>query len=214
MEVLKWSPENNDSIAARAAEVLANGGVIVYPTDTIYGLGADATNESAVSKIRTIKGSDDEKAYLCMVSSIEEMHSYADMSETAQALADSFLPGMLSLVLNRKGTQLAPSVAPVREAHLISLRIPNHELSLALSRYLGKPITSTSANVTGQPSGHTFDEVLAGLSEHHHLIDLAIDAGDAIRSLPSTIVDLSGDTPVIVREGAIPAQDILKALDL
>ena len=209
MEIIKWTETNNDTIAQKAAEVLRGGGAIIYPTDTLYGLGADATNEVAVAAVRTIKGSGDEKAYLCMVSDMEAAGEFAESSKGSPCyrLAEAFLPGPLSIILNKRGDMLAPSVAPGRTN--IGIRMPNHPFFISLSKHFGKPITSTSANTTGSIPGTTFEEVLANLSEHHNRITLAIDAGPVISTTPSTVVDLSGEAPIIIREGATPAVDIL-----
>ena len=216
--LLKIHPENPGERHLKIiTDCLHDGGVIIYPTDTLYGLGADATNEASVAAVRAIKGSADEKAFLCMVSDIDTAGEFVQcksdlQDEQARALSAAFLPGPLSIILNMCGDALAPSVAPRRTN--IGIRMPDHPFCISLANALGKPITSTSANITGTTPGKTFEEVLANLSEHHDRIALAIDAGPVTNSTPSTVVDLSGDMPTIIREGAIPAVDILRKMDV
>jgi L-threonylcarbamoyladenylate synthase len=184
-----------------AAQSVLNGGVIIYPTDTVYGLGADATNPAAVARVRTIKGRDADKPILAMVRDIAMLEEYAVLTPMAQVLARALLPGPLTLVLTQRGEGLNP-VAQVDGS--VGFRIPNHPTCRALMEHIDRPVTSTSVNKSGLPQPHTLPAMLAQLGEHVDLIDQILDEGPLTPSPASTIVDARGDEPRILREGPIP----------
>lgn len=193
----------------RAAEVLEAGGVIVYPTDTVYGLGADAINEAAVERVAMIKGREAGKPMLVMVSSVADMERYAEVTELARALVDEFLPGPLSLELKKK--ESAPP-APIGGTDFLSFRIPDQPFCAALSRAFKKPITSTSVNRSGHEQPRTLSAMLAQLGDAARHIDLVVDAGELPESLPSTLVSARGTQAVILREGAVSREALLAYL--
>jgi len=128
--------------AKTTAHVIAAGGVVLYPTDTLYGLGADALSNEAVAKVYDLKGRDERKPIHAIVADEEMMEAYAELGGSAKALASQFLPGALTLVL-RKKEGVEGGIAKGRTT--IGLRIPNDEFCLALARILGRPYTTTSA---------------------------------------------------------------------
>jgi L-threonylcarbamoyladenylate synthase len=192
-------------VVERACEVLRAGGVIVYPTDTIYGLGADATNHDAVVRVQRIKGRAPGHSILALASGIAMVEEYAHVTALARALADAFLPGPLSLILTARGTKLS---ALAGSDNTVGFRIPNHPLSLALAQTLGRPCTSTSVNRSGEPPLLNPSTLTETLGDAAHSIKLVLDAGPSTRALPSTIVDARGERALILREGAIPRQEL------
>lgn len=194
---------------ARAEAVLASGGVILYPTDTLYGLGVDALSDEAVAKLYVIKGREAGKPIHCIVADMEMAQRYAEVTPLAVSLAWRFLPGALTLILKKKpgtGSGIA------RGIDTIGIRIPLNDFCRALARRFGKPYTTTSANVSGAAPGRSVDDILEQLGERGRLIDLVIDAGELPLRLPSTVVDASSGQLLMLREGAIPVRDIDNAV--
>lgn len=214
MEIIRLTDSNIEEAALAAAEVLNNGGVVLYPTDTLYALGAEAFQTSGVDKIYAIKGRDAAKPIHAIVPSVETMEMFAEMPNEAHTLAKDFLPGPLTLILKKK-PEFTSGIG--RDIETIGFRIPNHPFCIALSQKFPHPITTTSANVAGLETMNTVGEILDQLGEAETDIDLVIDAGELPGSLPSTVVDLSEvghaeGHPTINREGAIPAAEIWEAI--
>lgn len=198
--------------SAYAAELLQRGEVIVYPTDTVYGLGADARIEKGIAKINTIKGraGETQKPFLIAVADAPMAEEYALWSATADMLARVFLPGPLTLVLPKKNN--LPSILTASET-TIGIRMPNHPFCLALARALQGPVVSTSVNQTGAaPLGH-LENIARALGDRAEEVPCVFDAGILPPSAPSTIVRLLGDTVEVLREGAISKADIEKVLN-
>ncbi len=193
------------AIVQKGLAVLRRGGLVAFPTDTVYGLGASAEISAAVELVYAAKSRPREMALPLLVASVAEIERLsAGLSAAARCLIDSFLPGALTIVV--------PASAAV-PAHVtagkgtVALRIPDHPVPLALIRGLGTPIIGTSANLSGQPSPLTAEEVRAQIGER---VDLIIDAGRC-PGVESTIVDVTGAAPVLLRRGAISQQEIERA---
>jgi L-threonylcarbamoyladenylate synthase len=193
--------ESHEEQLAEAARSLERGKVIVCPTDTVYGLGADATNPEAVAHVRALKGSDTDKPILALVDSMNMLKTYAHVTPLAEALAEQFLPGPLALVLETSTDDLHALTAPDGS---VGFRMPDHTCSLSLATKLGRPITSTSVNKSGEPQPLTLDDMIGMLDERalEHL-EVVLDDGALEESTPSTVVDARGEKAVILREGAI-----------
>jgi len=191
----------------RAAQIMASGGVILYPTDTLYGLGADALSDEALAKIRRIKGRDQQKPIHAVVADMAMTAAYAEVNNAARSLAQKFFPGPLTLILKKKGG-IETGIA--RGMSTFGIRIPDNTFCIDLAREFGKPFTTTSANASGVAPKRSVDEIIEQLGDNAQMIDLAIDAGELPERAPSTIVDVSDGHMVILREGAIAAQDIDK----
>lgn len=131
---------------ARAAQILASGGVILYPTDTLYGLGADALSDEAVAKIKRIKGRNEQKPIHAVVADMAMAERYAGVNNVARSLAQKFLPGPLTLILKKK-EGIETGIA--RDMSTFGIRIPDNVFCLDLAREFGKPFTTTSANASG-----------------------------------------------------------------
>lgn len=204
MRFIRISEVGHETAAKEAAEVLLRGGVVLYPTDTLYGLGVVHDNQDALARLRTLKGRDVKKPISLIVSDHRALELHADMSEGARALAAQHLPGALTLVL------------PARE-HIpqdfvmyggVGLRIPDDPFTMLLARTLGKPYTATSANISGHATQEDPMSIVIALGPRTELIDLVIDDGERAGGTGSTVVRYTDDTPVILREGRIP-RDVL-----
>lgn len=184
--------------------------ISLYPTDTIYGLGVDATDADAVSRLIELKGRDEKKPISIVVLDMAMAREYAEVTPLAEKLAEKFLPGKLTIVLNAKNnlpSQLTAGTGTV------GIRIPNHPVPMMLVQKIGKPITATSANVADLPTLSRPKEILAQFGERASLITEVIDEDVLPNSEPSTVVDARGETPVILREGAVFESEIMSAAD-
>ncbi|HUQ30275.1 MAG TPA: L-threonylcarbamoyladenylate synthase [Candidatus Paceibacterota bacterium] len=192
-------------LAKEAADVLRSGGVVLYPTDTLYGLGADALSNEAVDRVYAVKGRDPKKPMHAIVKSVETAQSYGEITEEARRLAARFWPGPLTLVLKKKSV-VRTGIA--RDMDTIGLRVPQNQFCRALCEAFGGLITTTSANISGAPPVFRPADILAQLGNHADRIDLVIDAGVLPESKPSTLIDLSTDTLTLLREGKISIEEI------
>ena len=209
METLGLSDAGVEACAHRAADILRAGGIILYPTDTLYGLGCDALSDEALSKVQKIKGRDEKKPVHAMIADLGMAEKYAVLNENAYTLARAFWPGSLTLIL-KKMPDIKTGIS--RDLETFGVRVSDHPFCLALAEAFGKPYTGTSANRSGEESKRSIPEILAQLGEAVRYIDLVIDAGELPSSLPSTVVDAHLPRPVILREGAISAGEIWEVL--
>ena len=209
MERITLTSGNVEECASRAAEVLRAGGVVLYPTDTLYGLGGDALSDTAVANICSIKGRDEGKPVHAIVADMAMAEKFGNVTQHAQLLAKKF-GGKVTLVV-KKVSEVDTGIA--RGISTFGFRIPDNEFCIALTRSFGGPVTATSANTSGLPSARRVDDILAQLGASAEKIDLVIDAGELPERKPSTVVDLSGAGPDILREGAVPAAEIRALLD-
>jgi L-threonylcarbamoyladenylate synthase len=185
-----------------ALDVLRAGGLIAFPTDTVYGLAADLHQPDAIQKLYEVKGRDAGKAIAVLVGRPDHVDLVsAGMTEAAARLAARFWPGGLTLVLPKR-PGLPENLSPLPT---IGVRMPDHPFALALLRAAG-PLAVTSANLSGQASPQTAEEVLAQLEGK---LDLLLDGGRCPGGVPSTVVDCAGADLRILRQGAIPAEEIL-----
>lgn len=209
METLRLDKVGVEAAALRAAEVLRDGGAILYPTDTLYGLGADALSDEAVAKVKRIKERDEKKPIYAIVEDLEAAKEFAIVNETAELLANEFWPGPLTLILKKK-PEASSGIA--RGMSTFGARVPHHAFCGTLAREFGAPYTTTSANKSGEEPLRAIESILEQLGKVAREIDLVIDAGELPERKPSTVVDISHGRPVILREGAISAGDIWETL--
>jgi L-threonylcarbamoyladenylate synthase len=192
---------------ARAVEILRRGGLVAFPTETVYGLGADASNDAAVARMYRVKGRPAAHPVIVHVADASRIDAWArDVPASARLLAERFWPGPLTLVLKR-----APHVhdAVTGGQDTIGLRVPAHPLALALLRNFGGGIAAPSANRFGRISPTTAQHVRDDLGDE---VDLVLDGGSCEVGIESTIVDLSSGHPVLLRPGGIAATDIAAVL--
>jgi L-threonylcarbamoyladenylate synthase len=186
----------------KGVKILQKGGVIAFPTDTVYGLGADAFNSTAVERIYEIKNRPKQQQFPLLIANVERLTTLASpIPEIAWFLAKRFWPGGLTLVLLK--TDSAP--AYLASEATIAVRIPNHPVCQTLIQHLGKPIIGTSANISGQPAALTAEEVKQQLGG---TIDFIINGGKCPGGKESTIVDVTHEPPIILRQGIIPSHEI------
>jgi len=200
------TPDLEQAIA-QGVEVLRRGGLVAYPTDTVYGLGADPFNLSAVERVFEAKGRPEGMALPLLLGEVEQLEQVvAEVPPSAWVLIRRFWPGALTLVLPR-----APQVPALVTARgwTVAVRLPDHPIPRALARGLGRPITGTSANLHGAPPARTADEVRRQLGSR---VDWVLEGGPPPQGRPSTIVDLTGPRPRLLREGAVPPSALQEAL--
>ncbi len=185
--------------------ILQKGGVIAFPTDTVYGLGADAFNATAIERIYQIKNRPKHRQFPLLIADVKELTVLVDpIPEIAWFLARRLWPGGLTLVLPKKGSvpvHLAPGTT-------IAVRVPDHPVCLAVIKHLGNPVIGTSANISGQPAALTAEEVEQQLGGK---IDFIIDGGKCPGGKESTVADVTHESPIILRHGIIPAYEIDEA---
>lgn len=186
-----------------AVALLKNGGVVAFPTDTLYGLGADFSSAKAVQRVLDIKGRAWDMGLPLLLADADDLAVVAAaIPDAVLALARRFWPGALTLVVPRSSA-VPDLVTGGRDT--VAVRVPDHPVPLALARGLGRPITGTSANLAGQPPSLTAGDVRSGLGES---VDLIIDDGPSPLGKQSTIVDATGPLLKLLRPGAISLSDI------
>ena len=191
----------------KAISILKKGGVVAYPTDTVYGLGACMTDTAAVDRIFQVKGRPKGMALPVLLADKVQMESIVtSVPLSALRLADEFFPGALTIILPK--SDIVPDII-TGGGRTVAFRIPDHRVPLALIKGLGKPIVGTSANLSGQPSALTAAEVQAQIGDK---IDMVIDGGRCPGGIESTVIDLSGKKPVVRRQGAISIEKLRKIL--
>lgn len=185
-----------------AASIILTGGLIVYPTETLYGIGVDATNGNAIARVHALKQRDG-KPILIIVRSFAMLQPLVrDISDTAMMLMERFWPGPLTLVFEASD-QVPRQLMQGRTT--IGMRIPASEVCLRLLNACQRPITSTSANISGKPASRTIDDITHSFPSG---IDLLLNGGAIGSSSPSTVVSVTGKKPELIREGAIPFSSI------
>ena len=196
---------NDPQALDRALETLQAGGMVAFPTDTVYGLGALIQLPESIQALYAVKGREAAKAIPVLLSSSDELEWVAmSVSAMARRLADRFWPGPLTLVVPKR-----PDLPAELSLHpTIGVRMPNHRVALALLRVTG-PLAVTSANCSGGVSSVTAQEVVAQLGGR---IELILDGGQTPGRMSSTVVDCSGHAPVILRQGLISLEDLLQVL--
>jgi L-threonylcarbamoyladenylate synthase len=199
---------DRDAGRAAAIEVLRGGGIVALPTDTVYGVAVALGARDGIERLFAAKRRPAEKAVMLLLAEIDQASEAGRMTPAAEALAQAFWPGGLSLIVPQRPDVPWPPVL-TGGAGTIGLRVPDHPTPRALARAVG-PLPTTSANVSGLPEAGDAADILVQLGE---AIELILDGGRAHGGPASTVVDCSGDRPVILRAGAIPADLLAATLD-
>lgn len=192
---------------AEAAQILRDGGLVAFPTETVYGLGADAMNDEAVGKVYAAKGRPSDNPMIVHVAKTEDLKSLTEnITEDMKKLAESFWPGPLTMVVRAR-----PGVSRITTGGLdtVAVRMPDNETALRLIEKAGVPIAGPSANLSGHPSptssSHVYDDL-------HDRIDAVIQGEKCKVGIESTVVDMTGELPVILRPGVVTAEQIGQVL--
>ena len=189
-----------------AADVLDAGGIVAYPTDTLYGLAADPRRDDAVMRLFEVKGRQDGAAIALIAADSAQAERAGSFGETERRLAAALWPGPLTIVVRAAASMSQRLLGP---SGTIGVRVPAHAVARALARAFGMPITATSANLSGRPPAVTADEVAASMGDR---IDLLVEAGPAPGGPPSTIVAVADGRPTLIRAGAVPWDRVLESL--
>jgi L-threonylcarbamoyladenylate synthase len=202
--VSEWLPANHPQAGPRAAEVIRAGGLVILPTDTVYGVACDLWQADAVAALYKAKHRPPEKAIPILLSDFDAVNLVASKVQSlARRLADAFWPGPLTIAIPKRA-----EVSEIVSAYpTVGLRIPDHEAARTILRACGGALAVTSANRSGGDNSLTAEEAAAALPD----VDLVLDGGVCPGGRPSTVVDLSEDTVRIVRVGAI-SEDLIRAV--
>lgn len=204
MEIIRLTEERMRSALERARDVLARGGIVLYPTDTLYGLAVDAHNPGALARLRLLKGRETKKPISIVAHSVEALDAYVTWNDIARDLAARHLPGGLTLVLPAR-----PAVPlDVQLIGQVGVRVPEDVFSRALATIYGGVFTATSANRSGETTQGTVNDILTQFGPRITEIDLVIDDGERAGGIGSTVVTFRNGTPYVVREGVISREQL------
>jgi L-threonylcarbamoyladenylate synthase len=203
MPLLHVDPASDDAVLDRAADVLRSGGLVAFPTETVYGLGAHAFDEDAVERVFAVKGRPGDNPLIVHLADAAQLPMVAAaVTPLATALAARWWPGPLTLVLDAH-----PALPPQTTAGLrtVAVRVPGHAVARALIERAGVPVAAPSANRSGRPSPTTAAHVVDDLGGE---VDIVIDGGPCQIGVESTVVDARGARPVVLREGSVTREDL------
>ncbi|WP_448576354.1 L-threonylcarbamoyladenylate synthase [Thermomicrobium sp.] len=204
MKVLRADEPGSIEIAA---QVLREGGLVVFPTDTVYGVGAAVDRPDAVARLYVAKGRPLEKPIPVLIADLDQLERLAcEVTPEARLLAQRFWPGALTIVVPAQ-PWLPKEI--VRETGAVGLRMPDHPVALAIIRAAGGAVATTSANRSGEREACTVNEAIAALGD---VVDLYIDGGRTPGGIPSTVVGFERSGLVVLRRGALPVEVIEQAL--
>ncbi len=207
-KIVCLDPEAPDNaVIKRAASIIQDGGVVLFPTTGLYGLGTNALNQEAVGKIFSLKKRPPEKPVLILIHHAGALDQLVqEIPESAVRIMDAYWPGNVTLVFRAN-----PSLSSILTAGTkkIGVRLPMHPVAKELVKQVGLPITGTSANLSGQPGCAEIKDIDPAVTQG---VDLVIDAGKLKGGIGSTVVDVTTTPPSILREGAVPASQIKAAL--
>ena len=198
-KINKFNPE--PEIISQAAGIIKNGGLVAFPTETVYGLGADALNAEAVKKIYLAKGRPSDNPLILHVAEFNQVHELVEVNEAAEILMQKFWPAPLTLVMKAK--EIIPSVTR-GGLETAAVRMPNNPVALALIKASGTPIAAPSANLSGRPSPTDFGSVFADMDGR---IEMILDGGSVEVGIESTVIDITNPKKVLMlRPGGMPRE--------
>lgn len=209
MKVLNWKNKIDNLELKNVNDYLKAGGIIIFPTETVYGLGAIATNESSVNKIFQAKGRANDNPLIVHLSTKEEITKYAYIeNEIEQKLIDTFMPGPFTLILKKK-ENIPNNVSA--NLKTVGIRIPKNQIANAILSYENLPIAAPSANRSGKPSGTDINDII---EEFEGKVEYIIDGGTTDIGLESTVVKVIDNIPTILRPGYITKEDIINTIGI
>lgn len=210
MEIIKISGNNIEpEIVQKALSVIGRGGAVVYPTDTVYGLGVDALRDSSIERLFKIKKRPETKPVPVMVKDIEMARKLAFVDKKTEKILEAVWPGPVTVVLGKR--QIVPAVLTGGKK-TIGLRIPDFWLTKAIMGEAETPLTATSANFSGEPPLTSSREIIKTFERAYPRPDLFLDIGDLSASPPSTVLDLTGSQLKILRVGPVSKKHLLNIL--
>jgi len=191
------------SAVERAAEILLNGGLVAFPTESFYGIAVDVRNEAAIKRLFSAKGRSANSPVLILIDSAESLDRYVEqIPPVALRLIEEFWPGGLTLVF-RAGSKISPLLTAGTQK--IGIRLSSHPVATALAQAIGAPISGTSANISGQPGCRNAQEVLESLGRQ---VDLILNAGETDGKIGSTVLDVTQQPPRILRDGIVSREQL------
>lgn len=201
MEIVNVSESNIDNESLnKAVKILKNDGLIVYPTDTLYALGANALSQNAIKKVFDVKGRDWNKPISVAVSSVKDAKKYFTFNELAENIAKKFLPGPLTIIL--PSSVLPKELSPTGK---FSFRIPDNKIALCILEKVDFPVTATSANLS---DSHDPTDAKTAIEQIGSKVDMVVDSEKCKYGRPSTVVDLTENKITVVREGVITKEEL------
>ena len=195
------------------ASIIKSGGLVIFPTETVYGLGANALDSSASAKIYAAKGRPSDNPLICHLASADDAEKYCVVNETYKRLSERFMPGPLTVILPKKYNEKGESIVPDTTTgglDSVAVRVPSNRIARALIERSGLPIAAPSANISGSPSPTTLRHVLEDM---YGRVDCIIDGGDSEIGLESTIVMPKDDKIYLLRPGAITVEMLREICD-
>lgn len=207
MKILNWKNEINQEELKDVSNCLVSGGLVIFPTETVYGIGALATNPKAVDEIFIAKGRANDNPLIVHLANIEEIEKYATISnDIERKLIDAFMPGPFTIILKKKNN--IPDNVSAR-LDTVGIRIPSNKIANAILSYQNIPIAAPSANISGKPSGTDIADIT---NEFMDKVDYIIDGNNTDIGLESTVVKVIDNIPTILRPGYITKEDILDVI--
>lgn len=201
METVRAEFNNHRKIVEKAVAVLKKGGILVYPTDTVYGLGVDATSEFALERLWKFKGERGDKPVLVAVDGADMAEKIVFLTDLGKKVVQRYWPGGVSIVALSKDVVSKKAQGQTKN---LGLRCPDNRVILSIVKEFGRPVTSTSANISGEQTARSLEEFLIRVpKEKQEMVDLFIDVGELPLRLPSTIVDTTGDRLITLRQGDV-----------
>lgn len=191
------------------SEIIKNGGIVVFPTETVYGIGTNGLDKEAISRLYDVKRRPTSKPISLLVSSIKMVDMVAkDITDMEYRLMEEFFPGPLTIILKKK------SIVPdnlTNNTDTVGIRMPDNIIAKKLIEHSNVPIATPSANISGKPSGTNIENIMEDFKDK---VDYYIDGGQSKLGIGSTIVKIENDYPLILREGSISKKQILECLKL
>ena len=207
MKRVKLTNTNEQEVIKQCIDILNQGGLVVYPTETCYGIAVDATNSKALSKLLSYKTFRGSKPISIAVCDIDMAKRYVELNEMAESIYKNYLPGPITVVSKSKGILQPPVVS---KQGTTGVRVPDYKFTLKLIKEFGRPITATSANVSYRPHPYSIDQLIKDLpKKSESLISMYIDDGVLPKNTPSTILDTTLNTLTVLREGKIRFEDAI-----
>jgi L-threonylcarbamoyladenylate synthase len=205
MKRIKITKENRKEAISEATKILSEGGIVIYPTETCYGIAVDATNENAVKKLAQYKSQRGSKPFSASFTDKEMASKYVEINDMAKNLYVNYLPGPITVISKSLG-KVSPGVESINGN--VGVRISSHEIAMSLVKEYGKPITATSANISYQNPPYDIDVLIKNTPKKSmEMVDLILDYGILPKNIPSTVVDTTLNSLKVLRAGAISFEE-------